>query len=85
LHPHDAAARAIVDGDGVRTFNDRGAFLATAHVTERTKPGVAVAPSLWWRKLSPGGENANAVTGQRLTDLGRAATFYDCLVEVEKT
>ncbi len=85
LHPHDAAARAIVDGDGVRTFNERGAFLATAHVTDRTKIGVAVAPSLWWRKLSPGGENANAVTGQRLTDLGRAATFYDCLVEVEKT
>ena len=30
-----------------------------------------------------GRHNANAVTGQALTDLGRAATFYDCLVEVE--
>jgi hypothetical protein len=24
------------------------------------------------------------VTGQALTDLGRAATFYDCLVQVER-
>ncbi len=82
LHPDDAAARGIVDGAPVRIFNDRGAFAASARVTDRTKPGVAVAPSVWWRKLAPGGDNANAVTSQHLTDLGRAATFYDCLVEV---
>jgi len=33
---------------------------------------------------TPAGVNANAVTGQALTDLGRAATFYDCLVEVDR-
>ncbi len=84
LHPDDAAPRGIAEGDGVRIHNDRGAFYAKARVTERVKPGVAVAPSIWWRKLAPGGENANAVTGQGLTDLGRAATFYDCLVEVTR-
>jgi hypothetical protein len=25
----------------------------------------------------------NQVTSQKLTDLGRAPTFYDCLVQVE--
>lgn len=30
------------------------------------------------------GRNANAVTSQALTDLGRAATFYDCPVEVAR-
>ena len=75
-------ARAIATGDPVRVFNDRGSLLATARVTERARPGVVVAPSVWWRKLAPGGENANAVTSQALTDLGRAPTFYDCLVEV---
>ena len=45
---------------------------------------MVVALSIWWRKLSPDGGNANMVTGQALTDLGRAATFYDCLVEVER-
>jgi anaerobic selenocysteine-containing dehydrogenase len=82
IHPDDAHTRRIASGDVVRVFNDRGAFTATARVTDRARRGVVVAPSIWWRKLSPGGENANAVTSQALTDLGRAATFYDCLVEV---
>jgi anaerobic selenocysteine-containing dehydrogenase len=82
VHPDDAAARGLDSGVLVRVFNDRGAFCATARVTTRARPGVVVAPSVWWRKLAPGGENANAVTSQALTDLGRAATFYDCLVEV---
>ena len=84
LHPDDAAARGIAAGDWVRIHNDRGAFHASARVSDRVKVGVAVAPSIWWKKLAPGGENANAVTGQALTDLGRAATFYDCLVEVTR-
>ena len=82
MHPGDARARGITTGDLVRIFNDRGAFTATARVTERARRGVVVAPSIWWRKFAPGGENANAVTSQALTDMGRAATFYDCLVEV---
>ena len=84
IHPGDAAARRVADGDSVRIFNDRGSFKATARVSNRARPGVVVAPSIWWKKLSPDGANANAVTSQALTDLGRGATFYDCLVEVAK-
>jgi len=84
IHPEDARARAIETGERVRIFNDRGSFTAVARVSERARTGVVVAPSIWWKKLSPDGANANAVTGQALTDLGRAATFYDCLVEVER-
>ncbi len=84
LNPADAAPRGIADGDRVRIFNDRGSFTATARVTDRARTGVAVAPSIWWQKLSPDGCNANAVTSQALTDMGRAATFYDCLVEVAR-
>lgn len=82
LHEADARARGIEDGARVRIFNDRGSFEATARVGTRARQGVAVAPSIWWQKLAPDGQNANAVTSQALTDLGRAATFYDCLVEV---
>ena len=85
IHPDDAAPRSIATGDTVRIFNARGAFFATANVTDRARRDVVVAPSVWWKKLSPGGANANAVTSQALTDLGGGATFYDCLVEVEKT
>ncbi|MGH8714257.1 MAG: molybdopterin-containing oxidoreductase family protein [Casimicrobiaceae bacterium] len=84
IHADDAAARGIASGARVRIYNDRGAFVVTARVTDRTRPGVVVAPSIWWRKLSPDGTNANMVTGQALTDIGRAATFYDVLVEVAR-
>ena len=84
IHPEDASDRGIEDGDKVRVFNDRGSFVLTARVSAKARPGVVVGLSIWWRKLSPDGNNANAVTGQALTDLGRAATFYDCLVEVER-
>jgi len=84
IHPNDASLRGIADGERVRIFNDRGSFTATARVGERAREGVVVAPSVWWQKLSPDGRNANAVTSQALTDLGRAATFYDCLVEIAR-
>ena len=82
IHPDDAAPRAISEGDWVRIFNDRGAFGARARVTDKARPGCVVAVSLWWRKLTPDGKNANQVTSQRLADMGNAATFYDALVEV---
>ncbi len=84
IHPGDAQARGIVDGDRVEVFNERGAFVLRARVTTRARPGVVVALSVWWKKLSKDGKNANEVTHQRLSDLGRGATFYDCLVEVSR-
>jgi len=44
-----------------------------------------VAPAVWWKKHSPDGRNANDLTSQRTADMGGAATFYDCLVEVRRT
>jgi anaerobic selenocysteine-containing dehydrogenase len=85
IHPNDAAQRGIKDGDRVRVFNDRGDFKVTARVTDKARPGVVVALSIWWKKLTSDGCNANDVTSQGLTDLGAAATFYDALVEVELT
>jgi hypothetical protein len=39
-------------------------------VTEKARPGVVVALSIWWKKLTADGANANDVTSQGLTDLG---------------
>jgi anaerobic selenocysteine-containing dehydrogenase len=83
IHPSDAAARGVKDGDRVRVFNDRGEFKLKARVSEKARPGVVVALSVWWKKLTSDGCNANDVTSQGLTDLGAGATFYDVLVEVE--
>lgn len=85
IHPHDAQIRNIVNGDMVRAFNDRGSMLMKARVTDKAREGVVVALSIWWKKYASDGKNANELTSQRLTDMGRAATFYDVLVQVEKT
>jgi anaerobic selenocysteine-containing dehydrogenase len=83
LHTVDAAARGIRDGDLVRVFNARGSLRLRARVNDRPRPGVVVAPSVWWKKHSPDRGNANNLTAQRVTDLGGGATFYDCRVQVE--
>jgi anaerobic selenocysteine-containing dehydrogenase len=84
MHSADAAARGIADGDRVRVYNDRGHYTLRARVNDKPRRGVVVAPSIWWKKHAPDGRNANNVTSQRIADLGGAATFYDCLVEVER-
>jgi anaerobic selenocysteine-containing dehydrogenase len=83
MHAADAASRGIADGDHVRIWNDRGSLELTALISERVPAGV-VAGRLDWNKLSPGGRNVNALTSERLTDIGKAATFYSTLVEVAK-
>jgi anaerobic selenocysteine-containing dehydrogenase len=84
IHPQDAVSRGIDEGALVCVFNDRGRYHCTARVSERARPGVVNGLGIWWRKLGARGTNVNEVTSQRLTDLGRAPTFYDCLVQVER-
>jgi anaerobic selenocysteine-containing dehydrogenase len=83
IHPDDAEARGIANDAVVRVFNDRGSYECHATVSRRARPGVVNGLGIWWRKLGLNGTNVNEVTSQALTDLGRAPTFYDCLVEVE--
>ena len=83
IHPDDAEARGIANDTVVRVFNDRGSYLCHATVSRRARPGVVNGLGIWWRKMGLNGTNVNEVTSQALTDLGRAPTFYDCLVEVE--
>ena len=84
MHAQDAAVRGIRDGDRVRVFNDRGGYTLKARVNGKPRPGVVVAPSVWWKKHARDGGNANNVTSQRTSDLGGGATFYDCRVQVER-
>ena len=83
IHPDDARPRRIADGAQVRAFNNRGSLTLIARVTDRVRAGVVAAPSVWWKKLSPDGCNANELTGQWPTDMGQAAVYYDALCQVE--
>ena len=84
MHTSDAAPRGLHDGELVRVFNARGEYHCKLRVSERARPGVVNGLSIWWRKLGLNGRNVNELTHQRLTDLGAAPSFYDCLVEVQK-
>ena len=83
IHADDAAPRGIADGAVVRVFNDRGDYRCRCRVSARARPGVVNGLGIWWRKFGLDGHNVNELTHQRLTDIGRAPAFYDCLVEVE--
>src|SRR5216683_3715972 len=83
MHTTDAAARGIVAGDEVEVFNGRGRIALRALVNGHVGEGV-VAARLDWNKLSAQGGNVNALTSERLTDIGGGATFYSTLVEVRK-
>jgi anaerobic selenocysteine-containing dehydrogenase len=83
IHVHDAEARGIEAGAKVSIFNDRGRFTAEAVITDRVRPGVVSAPSVWWAKLTDDRNNANHTTSQALTDIGAGATFYDNQVDVQ--
>lgn len=83
MHPADAKARGITDGDPVCIWNDRGTIQLTASVNGSVPAGV-VAARMDWGKFHRDGSNVNALTSERLTDIGGGATFYSALVEVAK-
>lgn len=83
MHGTDAAARAIAEGDVVEVFNGRGRAELRASIGTRVAAGV-VSARLDWNKLSRGGGNVNALTGETLTDMGGGPTFYSTLLEVRK-
>jgi molybdopterin guanine dinucleotide-containing S/N-oxide reductase-like protein len=78
----DARARGIIDGNQVRVFNRRGEMLLRARIDGKVQPGV-VSARLSWAKMTPGFQSINALTSEKLSDMGNSATFYSVLVEVE--
>jgi len=79
----DAGARGIATGDAVEVWNGRGRIELTARVDGVVGAGV-VAARLDWAKLSRNGANVNALTSERITDIGGGATFYSTMVEVRR-
>jgi biotin/methionine sulfoxide reductase len=93
IHPQDAASRGIADGDIVRLYNDRGACLAAAVLSEALRPGVIqLSTGAWYDPDDPDSENPLCVHGNPnvLTrDAGTSRLAQGCtgqlsLVEVER-
>jgi len=82
MHPQDAAARRLADGEPIIACNGSGEVEFVLKVTERVPQGTVVTEGLWWREFIAGRCGVNALTSQRLTDRGRGSTLYDVAVEV---
>ena len=91
LNPEDAASRGIADGDVVRIYNDRGACLAGAVLSDDVRRGVIQLPTGAWYDPSPEEPglclhgNPNAVTADVPSSrLSQGCTGQHALVQVKR-
>lgn len=89
MHPADARARQIGEGDTVRLWNARGQSIATAHLTETLRQGVLVLPVGAWLTRDPESGldlsgNPNVLTLDIPTSaFGQGPSAQTCMVNVE--
>ncbi|MGD9619237.1 MAG: molybdopterin-dependent oxidoreductase [Mycolicibacterium sp.] len=93
MHPSDASARGLADGDVVRVFNDRGCCLAGVVIDEALRPRVVqLSTGAWYDPLDPSDPDSMCVHGNPnvlTTDVGtsalaRGSTGAAVLVQVER-
>jgi anaerobic selenocysteine-containing dehydrogenase len=84
MHPEDATARGLSDGDEVRIFNALGEVRCGLQVGTWVRPGTVVLPKGLWRRHTANGFTATALAPDSLTDLGGGACFNDARVDVRR-
>ena len=83
IHPDDAAARGLREGDPIRVFNRQGEVRCNVAIGAWIRPGTVSLPKGLWRKHTANGYTANVLAPDSLTDLGGGACFNDARVQVE--
>ncbi|HET9371823.1 MAG TPA: molybdopterin-dependent oxidoreductase, partial [Vicinamibacterales bacterium] len=83
IHPIDALARVIADGDSVRIFNALGEVHCEATVTPEVREGTLALPKGLWARSTFNGATATALVPDALTDLAGGACFNDARVQIE--
>ena len=84
MHPDDAAARGLKEGDAIRVFNDLGEVRCNVTLGAWIRTGTVSLPKGLWRKHTANGYTANVLVPDTLTDLGGGACFNDARVEVRR-
>jgi biotin/methionine sulfoxide reductase len=82
LHPSAAAARGIREGDIVRLFNDRGACLAAAALSDAMRPDVVQLPTGAWYDPVEGADGrlmcAHGNPNMLTRDIGTSSLAQGC-------
>jgi anaerobic selenocysteine-containing dehydrogenase len=81
IHPEDASARGIKNGDKTAVFNDRGEHKAIAIVTQHVKRGVVVLENGWWEQQ---GGSSSHVTNDKPEPLGNGQSGNSTLVQLRR-
>jgi len=84
MHPDDARARFLDEGDQVRVFNELGEVRCNLAITPKVRPGTVSLPKGLWRDATANGSTSTALVPDTLTDIGGGACFNDARVEVER-
>ncbi len=83
LHPEDAAARGLGDGDAVTLVNERAEVRMRLRVSDEVGPGVVLVPG-----QRPAGESAgttiNMLCSTRYSDIGEGATYQSTRLDVRR-
>ena len=82
LHPDDAAARGVKEGDTAQVANENAALTLTVQVSEMTPPGVVWAPKGRWPGAAPEGLNVNALNPGLRSDMGNSTALHGVEVTV---
>jgi anaerobic dimethyl sulfoxide reductase subunit A len=84
----DAQARGISPRDKVKVYNDRGAVYASANVTNRLVPGVAILHQGSWYEPGPDGIDAggcaNTLTSEKPSRISHGNSQMTLLVQIAK-
>ncbi|MEW2044678.1 molybdopterin-dependent oxidoreductase [Streptomyces sp. NPDC005476] len=83
VHPEDAAALGITDGDSVEVASRRGRAVLPAVVTDRVLPGSCFAP-FHWNDLFGEYLSVNAVTSDAVDPLSFQPELKVCAVSLTK-
>ncbi len=81
MHPEDALARGLSDGEMVAVWNDRGRVEIEVHFDYGIRQGVVHVIE---GRCHPDDPWLNLLTDDGITDMNHGAIFYECLVEVGK-
>jgi biotin/methionine sulfoxide reductase len=89
INRQDASRLGIEDGGTIRLWNERGACLATATVTDAVRTGVIVLPTGGW--LTPVGNSGLDIAGNPnvltldvpTSSFGQGCSAHTCLVHAE--
>ena len=84
MHPDDAAARGVTDGDAVRVFNELGDVHCLVEVTDADPRGHGQPRRRGCGGAAPSTSTATALAPATLTDLAGGACFNDARVEVAR-